>query len=112
MERPVRNEKDDAQKAKLIFLSVAALVTILLIVSFVYAGKARSARDVAVKEAEALKQDNVKLSQWLEERTQEVEALRKQIEKCQAKPKAKAAKSKSTSKSASKKKSSKTTKGK
>jgi len=94
-----RSEKDAAQKAKLIFLSFAALVTVLLIISFVYAGKARSERNALRQELEASKQDNVKLSQWLEERTQEVEALKKQVEKLQSQPKPKAKKKATVKKS-------------
>jgi cell division protein FtsB len=81
---------DEAQKAKLIFISVAAVVTILLIISFVYGNKARNERDAARTEVEALKQDNAKLSQWLEERTQENDKLKKAFEECRAKPKPKA----------------------
>jgi regulatory protein YycI of two-component signal transduction system YycFG len=81
---------DEAQKAKLIFISVAAVVTILLIISFVYGNKARNERDAARKEVEALKLDNAKLSQWLEERTQETDKLKKALEECKAKPKPKA----------------------
>lgn len=102
--RPERENIDSAQKAKLVFFSAAAVVVILLIVSFVYAGRARSERDAAVKETEALKQDNVKLSQWLEERTQEVEKYKKALEECRAKPKPKAAAKKAPAKSAPKKK--------
>jgi cell division protein FtsB len=80
-------DDDAAQKAKLIFLSLAALVVVLLLTSFIYAGKARSARNAALQELEACKQDNAKLTQWLEERTQEVEKLKKQGQK---KPPAKA----------------------
>jgi cell division protein FtsB len=80
-------DDDAAQKAKLIFLSLAALVVVLLLTSFIYAGKARSARNAALQELEACKQDNGKLTQWLEERTQEVEKLKKQGQK---KPPAKA----------------------
>ena len=74
-------DDDAAQKAKLIFLSLAALVVVLLLTSFIYAGKARSARNAALQELEACKQDNAKLTQWLEERTQEVEKLKKQGQK-------------------------------
>lgn len=80
---------DEAQKSKLIFISLAAVVTILLIISFVYGNKARTQRDAAIKEVEALKLDNTKLSQWLEERTQEVEKYKRAYEECKAKPKAK-----------------------
>jgi cell division protein FtsB len=88
--RPDRSTLDDAQKAKLIFISVAAVVTILLIISFVYGNKARNERDAANREVAALKQDNAKLSQWLEERTQENDKLKKALEECRAKPKPKA----------------------
>lgn len=87
MDRGNGGDDDAAQKAKLIFLSVAALVAVLLLTSFIYAGKARSARNAALQELEACKQDNDKLTRWLEERTQEVEKLKKQGQK---KPPAKA----------------------
>ena len=100
--RPDRSSMDEAQKAKLIFVSLAAVVTILLIISFVYGNKARTQRDAAQKEVEALKQDNAKLSQWLEERTQEVEKYKKSLEECRSKPKPKPA-AKSTKKTKKKK---------
>ncbi len=87
MERQDRNEKDDAQKAKLIFLSLAALVTILLIWSLYAANKARTERDTAKQEAEMLKQDNAKLEQLLKDQNQEVDALKKKLEQCEAKAK-------------------------
>ncbi len=109
MERQDRNEKDDAQKAKLIFLSLAALVTILLIWSLYAANKARTERDTAKQEVEMLKQDNAKLEQLLKDQNQEVDALKKKLEQCEAKAKAKpAAKKKASAKST--KKSSKSTK--
>jgi cell division protein FtsB len=98
MDRGGGDDDDAAQKAKLIFLSLVALVVVLLLTSFIYAGKARSARNAALQELEACKQDNAKLTQWLEERTQEVEKLKKQGQK---KPPAKAktpAKKKTSSK--------------
>jgi len=82
---------DDGQKTKLIFISLAAVVTILLIVSFVYGNRARNERDTAMKELDLLKQDNVKLSRWLEEKTQESEQCKKALETCMAKPKPKPA---------------------
>jgi len=109
--RPDRSSMDQAQKAKLIFISLAAVVTILLIISFVYGNKARQARDTALREVEALKQDNAKLSQWLEDRTQEVEKYKKALEECKAKPKPKAAAKKPAAKS-SKKSTKKKTSGK
>jgi regulatory protein YycI of two-component signal transduction system YycFG len=101
--RPERGTMDDTQKAKLIFISLAAVVTILLIFSYVSGNKARTQRDAALKEVEALKQDNAKLSQWLEERTQESEKYKKSLEECKAKPKAKPA-AKKPAKSTTKKK--------
>jgi hypothetical protein len=85
--RPDRSNMDEAQKAKLIFISLAAVVTILLIISFVYGNKARTQRDAALKEVEALKLDNTRLSQWLEERTQSLETCKKQLDECKSKPK-------------------------
>jgi regulatory protein YycI of two-component signal transduction system YycFG len=94
--RPERGTIDDAQKAKLIFISLAAVVTILLIFSYVSGNKARTQRDTAMKEVEALKQDNAKLSQWLEERTRESEKYKKALEVCKAKSAAKKPAAKST----------------
>ncbi len=102
MERPDRNEKDDAQKAKLIFLSLAALVTILLIWSLYATNKARTERDTAKQEAEMLKQDNVKLEQLLKDQNQEIDALKKKLQQCEAKAKP-AAKKKAPAKKSSKK---------
>ena len=111
--RPERGSIDEAQKSKLIFISLAAVVTILLIISFVYGNKARTQRDTALKEVEALKLDNTKLSQWLEERTQESERYKKALEECKAKPKAKPAeKKKPAAKSTAKSTKKKTTKSK
>ena len=102
--RPERGTIDEAQKAKLIFISLAAVVTILLIFSYVSGNKARTQRDAALKEVEAVKQDNAKLSQWLEERTQESEKYKKALEECRAKSKAKPAAKKPAAKSTAKKK--------
>lgn len=109
MERTDRNEKDDAQKAKLIFLSLAALVAVLLVVSFVYASKARTERNAARQELEALKQDNAKLELMLKDQNQELDALKKQVQQLQAKAKTKPAAKKKPAKG--KKKSSKTSRG-
>jgi regulatory protein YycI of two-component signal transduction system YycFG len=107
MERPERTEKDDSQKAKLIFLSLAALVTILLIWSFVSANTARKERDAARQETDLLKQDNLKLEQLLKEQSLANDEIKKQLASCEAKAKAKpkpAAKKKApASKSTSKK---------
>ncbi len=103
--RPERGSMDEAQKAKLIFISLAAVVTILLIISFVYGNKARTQRDAALKEVEALKQDNAKLSQWLDERNAEIEKNKKDLEECKKqKAKPKAAAKKPAAKSKTKKK--------
>ena len=108
--RPERSGLEDAQKTKLMFISLAAVVTILLIVSFVYGNRARNERDAARREIEAVKLDNAKLSQWLEERTQEAEKFKKAYEECRARPKPAAkAPAKKTTKSTSKKKTKKTT---
>jgi Tfp pilus assembly protein PilO len=110
MDRPERTERDDAQKAKLVFLSLAALVTILLIWSLYAANKARTERDAAKQEAEMLKSDNIRLEQFLKDSNQELETVKKKLQQCETKPKAKPAKKKAPAKSV--KKSSKSTKGK
>lgn len=98
MDRPERSTMDEAQKAKLIFIALGVVVTILLIISFVVGNKARTQRDAAVKEAEMLKQDNAKLAQYLDERNQELEKTKKALEECKTKPKAKAKPAKSKAK--------------
>ena len=108
MERPERNEKDDSQKAKLIFLALAALVVVLLIVSFGYANKARNELNAKNVELEALKQDNTKLELMLKDANAEIDTLKKQVkyleDKAKAKPapKKKAATAKSKAKTKSK----------
>jgi len=89
MDRPDRNEKDDAQKAKLIFFSLAVLVTILLIWSFYTANSARQERDKARQETEQLRQDNAKLEQMLKDQNQSSDELKKKLEVCETKPKPK-----------------------
>ena len=91
MERTERDGKDDAQKAKLIFLSLAALVVVLLIVSFGYANKARNELNLKKQELETVKQDNAKLEQLLKDQNQEIDALKKQVQQLEAKAKAKPA---------------------
>jgi len=91
MERPELNEKDDAQKAKLIFLALAALVVVLLIVSFGYANKARNELNAKNVELEALKQDNTKLELMLKDQSAQIDTLNKQVQQLQAKTKAKSA---------------------
>jgi len=87
MERPDKVEKDDTQKVKLIFLSLAALATILLIWSLYTANKARVERDSAKQDLEVLKQDNVKLEQMVKDQGQEIDSLKKQVQQCEAKAK-------------------------
>ena len=111
MERPDRNEKDDAQKAKLIFFSLAALVTVLLIWSFYTANNARQERDKARQETEQLRQDSAKLEQMLKDQNQVNDDLKKKLQQCESKPKPKPAAVKKTApkKSATKKSKSKKT---
>ncbi|MDA8424083.1 MAG: hypothetical protein M0Z89_12185 [Nitrospiraceae bacterium] len=90
MERQERSEKDDAQKAKLIFLSLAALVTVLLIWSLYVANKARTERDAARQDLEMMKQDNAKLEQMLKDENQTIDDLKKKLQQCESKPKPKA----------------------
>ncbi len=89
MDRPDRSEKDDTQKIKLIFLSLAALVTILLIWSLYAANKARTERDAARQETDTLKQDNAKLEQLLKDQNQELDTVKKKLQQCESKPKPK-----------------------
>jgi DNA-binding protein H-NS len=89
MDRPERTDKDDNQKLKLIFLTLAALVTILLIWSLVTANRARTERDVARQEAETLKQDNAKLEQFLKDQNLKIDELNKKVLQCEAAAKAK-----------------------
>lgn len=98
MDRPERGNIDDAQKAKLIFGSIAAVVFILLIFSFVQGNKAGSQRDAALREVEALRAENAKLSQYLETRTQEMEQYKRSYEDCRTKLKYTTPAKKSTSK--------------
>ncbi len=112
MDRPERTEKDDAQKAKLVFLSLAALVTILLIWSLYAANKARTERDSARQEAEMLKQDNMKLEQLLKDQNQELDTVKKKLQQCETKPKAKAKPAKKKAPAKSTKKTTKSTKSK
>ncbi|OGW49390.1 MAG: hypothetical protein A2078_06765 [Nitrospirae bacterium GWC2_57_9] len=110
MERPERNEKDDAQKAKLIFFSIAALVVVLLIWSVASATKARSERNAAKQELETLRADNMKLEQMVTDLNQENQNLKNKVQQLEARAKAKpkaTAKKKAPAKSTTKKKSSK-----
>ena len=103
MERPDRTEKDDAQKAKLIFISLAALVTILLIWSFYTANNARQERDKARQETEQIRQESARLEQMLKEQNQINDDLKKKLQVCETKPIPKPVAKKTTSKSATKK---------
>lgn len=91
MERPDRNEKDDAQKAKLIFFSLAALVTVLLIWSFYTANTARRERDQAIQEIDLVKQENAKLEQMLKDQNQINDDYKNKLQLCESKIKAKPA---------------------
>ncbi len=103
MDRPERTEQNDTQKAKLIFLSLAALVAILLVWSLYAGNKAKAERDAARQEAETLKQDNAKLELLLKDQNQELDTLRKKVQALEAKAKAKpAAKKKAPAKSTKK----------
>ena len=88
MERPDRDLKDDAQKAKLIFFSLAALVTILLIWSFYTANNARRERDQARQEIDLVKQDNAKLEQMLKDQNLMNDDLKNKLQLCESKIKA------------------------
>jgi F0F1-type ATP synthase membrane subunit b/b' len=100
MDRPDKVEKDDTQKLKLVFLSLAVLVMILLVWSLYAANKARMERDSAKQDLELVKQDNAKLEQMVKDSGQEIDALKKQLQQCEAKAKAKpAAKKKAPAKS-------------
>jgi len=91
MERPAREGNDDAQKAKLIFFSLAALVTILLIWSFYTAHTARRERDQAMQEIDLVKQENGKLEQMLKDQNQINDDLKSKLQLCESKLKAKPA---------------------
>lgn len=107
MERTDR-ERDDAQKAKLIFFSLAAVVVILLIWSIASASKARSERNAVKQELEMVNSDNIKLEQMVKDLNHENENLKKKVQQLEAKVKAKpAAKKAPASKSTAKKKTSK-----
>jgi Tfp pilus assembly protein PilO len=89
MERPDRNEKDDAQKAKLIFISLAVAVVFVLGWSLMSANSARKERDAVRQELELVKQDNAKLEQMLREQSVVLDDLKKKAAALEAKAKAK-----------------------
>jgi regulatory protein YycI of two-component signal transduction system YycFG len=103
MERPDRNEKDDAQKAKLIFITLGVLVVILLVWSFYTAKTARQERDQARQETEQLRQDNSRLEQMLKEQNQSNDDLKKKLQLCESKPAPKPVAKKAKAKTATKK---------
>ncbi len=102
--RPGRRERggDPVLRAKLVFLAVAAVVLVILIGSFVYASKARSELSTALQEIDALRHDNGRLAQQLDERIKQVESLKKQLQARQTaqKPKAPEKKKAATKKTA------------
>ena len=89
MDRPERTEQNDTQKAKLIFLSLAALVAVLLVWSLYAANKAKTERDAARQETETLKEEYAKLEQLLKDQNQELDALKSKVQQCESKIKAK-----------------------
>lgn len=84
MERSDRNEKDDAQKAKLIFISLAVIVLIILGWSIYSASSARKERDAARQEVEILKQDGAKLEQLLREQNVMIDDLKRKVQQLEA----------------------------
>ncbi len=110
MDRPDRDEKEDSQKAKLIFFSLAALVTILLIWSFYTANSARQERDKARQDTEQLSQDNAKLEQMLKQQSLINDDLTKKLKFCESRIKAKPAAKKPAASKKTTKKSSKSKK--
>jgi Tfp pilus assembly protein PilO len=104
MDRQERTEGNDAQKAKMIFFAIAALAIVLLVWSFYTATKARQERDAARQESELLKQDNAKLEQMLKDQNQINDDIKKKLQACESKPKAKSVSKKSAAKSSGSKK--------
>lgn len=102
-----RLEKEDAQKAKLVFISLAAVVIILVVWSIAIASRAKSERNAARQELETVKLDNAKLEQMVTDLNQENRTLKKRVQQLEAKakagPKPAAAKKKAPARSASKK---------
>jgi len=111
MEQPDKNEIDDGQKAKLIFLSLATLVIILLIWSFYTAYGARQERDAARQQIELVQQDATNLEQMLKDQNLINDDLKRKLQSCETKLHSKpVAKKQVTSKKSSKKISSKSKK--
>jgi uncharacterized membrane protein YvbJ len=88
MNRTERNEKDDSQKIKIAFLSGAALILIILIISFGYTYTARNERDLLKEQLETSRQDNTKLEQLLVDQSAEIDSLKKQVQHLHAEIKA------------------------
>lgn len=109
MERPDRDEQNDAKKAKLIFFSLAALVTILLIWSFYAANSARRERDQAMQEIDLVKQENARLELMLKDQNQFNYDLKNKLQYCEAKVKTKPAVKKPASSKKTAKKAAKST---
>ncbi len=103
MERPDRTEKDDAQKAKLIFISLGVLVFILLVWSFFSANSARQERDKARQETEQAKLETAKVEQLLKDQSLMNDDLKKKLQICESRPMPKPAAKKPAVKSAKKK---------
>lgn len=90
MDEPDMNDRDSAQRAKLIFILAGAVTTIVLVGSLFFANKARSERDALKQEIEPLRQDNAKMEQLLKDQNGEIDALRKKLQQCESKPAPKA----------------------
>ncbi len=110
MERSERSERNDSQKAKLIFISLAVVVIIILAWSFVSAKNAKTERDAAKQELEMAKQDNAKLEQMLKDQNVVIDDLKKKVAQLETKAKAKPVAKKKAAPSKTAKKSSKSKK--
>ncbi len=105
---PDKTALDDAQKAKIIFLAIAAVVTIILVWSLISAGSAKRQRDAALRDLDAAKQDNARLEQILKDQNRLIDQLRQKVHTLEARPKhAATAKKKKTRKRPAGRKSSK-----
>jgi hypothetical protein len=91
MERRERNEKDETQKAKLIFISLGIVVIAALLWGFVSAAKARKERDAAVQKLDFLSQAYDKDEQLLKEQNSIIDELKKKVGQLEARVKARPA---------------------